>query len=118
MKKQLFADLSLLAVVIVWGYTFVAIKNALDGVTPFNFIALRFILALIILLVVFRKRLSGLNRYIMLRGSIVGVFLFFAYAFQTAGNFTAAFSSARISSFSFFFCLTPAVTLRSSKPTA
>jgi drug/metabolite transporter (DMT)-like permease len=101
MRKQLSADLSLLIVVIVWGYTFVAIKNALDGVTPFNFIALRFILALIILLVVFRKRLSGLNRYIMLRGSIVGVFLFFAYAFQTAGlKYTTASNAGFITGFS------------------
>jgi drug/metabolite transporter (DMT)-like permease len=101
MKKQLFADLSLLAVVIVWGYTFVAIKNALAGITPFNFIALRFIAALFILLIVFRKRLSGLNRYIILRGSIVGIFLFFAYAFQTAGlKYTTASNAGFITGFS------------------
>ena len=101
MRKQLFADLSLLAVVIVWGYTFVAIKNALAGITPFNFIALRFIAALFILLVVFRKRLPGLNRYILLRGSIVGIFLFFAYAFQTAGlKYTTASNAGFITGFS------------------
>ena len=101
MRKQLLADLSLLAVVIVWGYTFVAIKNALAGITPFNFIALRFIMALIILIVIFRKRLSGLNRYILLRGSIVGIFLFFAYAFQTAGlKYTTASNAGFITGFS------------------
>lgn len=101
MRKQLLADLSLLAVVIVWGYTFVAIKNALAGITPFNFIALRFILALIIMIVVFRKRLSGLNRYIVLRGTIVGIFLFFAYAFQTAGlKYTTASNAGFITGFS------------------
>lgn len=101
MRKQLFADFSLLAVVIVWGYTFVAIKNALAGITPFNFIALRFIAALFILLVLFRKRLPGLNRYIILRGSIVGIFLFFAYAFQTAGlKYTTASNAGFITGFS------------------
>jgi len=101
MRKQLFADISLLTVVIVWGYTFVAIKNALADVTPFNFIALRFIMALIILLVVFRKRLSGLNGYILLRGSVVGVFLFFAYAFQTVGlKYTTASNAGFITGFS------------------
>jgi drug/metabolite transporter (DMT)-like permease len=101
MRKQLLADLSLLAVVIVWGYTFVAIKNALAEVTPFNFIALRFIVALVILLAVFRKRLKGLNRYILIRGSIVGVFLFFAYAFQTVGlKYTTASNAGFITGFS------------------
>jgi drug/metabolite transporter (DMT)-like permease len=101
MRKQLLADLSLLAVVIVWGYTFVAIKNALSSVTPFNFIALRFIIAFIVLLVLFRKRLIGLNRYILLRGTVVGVFLFFAYAFQTVGlKYTTASNAGFITGFS------------------
>ena len=101
MRKQLSADLSLLAVVIVWGYTFVAIKNALAGIMPFNFIALRFIIAFLILLVAFRKRLKGLNRYIILRGSIVGLFLFFAYAFQTVGlKYTTASNAGFITGFS------------------
>ena len=101
MRKQFSADLSLLAVVIVWGYTFVAIKNALAGIMPFNFIALRFIIAFSILLLVFRKRLNGLNRYIVLRGGIVGIFLFFAYAFQTVGlKYTTASNAGFITGFS------------------
>jgi drug/metabolite transporter (DMT)-like permease len=101
MRKQLFADLSLLIVVIVWGYTFVAIKNALAGITPFNFIAIRFTIALLILLVVFRKRLSGLDKFTFLRGSIVGIFLFFAYAFQTVGlKYTTASNAGFITGFS------------------
>lgn len=101
MRKQLFADISLLIVVIIWGYTFAAIKNALAGITPFNFIALRFIIALMILVVVFRKKLTGLNRYIILRGSVVGIFLFFAYAFQTVGlKYTTASNAGFITGFS------------------
>ena len=101
MRRQLYADLSLLAVVIVWGYTFVAIKNALEGIMPFNFIALRFIIAFIILLLVFWKRLHGLNRYVILRGGIVGLFLFFAYGFQTVGlKYTTASNAGFITGFS------------------
>lgn len=101
MKKQLFADLSLLIVVIVWGYTFVAIKNALAGITPFNFISVRFTIAFIILIVVFRKKLSGLNRLTIIRGGIVGIFLFFAYAFQTVGlKYTTASNAGFITGFS------------------
>jgi drug/metabolite transporter (DMT)-like permease len=101
MRRQLLADLSLFIVVIVWGYTFVAVKNALSEVTPFNFIALRFIPALVILLLIFHKRLSGINKYILFRGSIVGVFLFFAYAFQTVGlKYTTASNAGFITGFS------------------
>lgn len=101
MRKQLSADLSLLAVVIVWGYTFVAIKNALSGIMPFNFIALRFVIAFTILLVLFWKRISGLNRYTLVRGSVVGLFLFLAYAFQTVGlKYTTASNAGFITGFS------------------
>jgi len=101
MRKQLLADLSLLAVVIVWGYTFVAIKNALAGITPFNFIAVRFTLALVILVILFRKRLHGLNKSVVLKGGVVGLFLFFAYAFQTVGlKYTSASNAGFITGFS------------------
>ncbi len=101
MRKQLIADLTLLIVVIIWGYTFVAIKNALVGVTPFNFIALRFSIAFIILLAVFRKRLSKLNKFVIIRGSVIGIFLFFAYAFQTVGlKYTTASNAGFITGFS------------------
>jgi len=101
MRKQLFADISLLIVVIIWGYTFVAIKNALADITPFNFIALRFITAFVILIVVFRKRLSGLNSFIIIRGTIIGLFLFCAYAFQTVGlKYTTASNAGFITGFS------------------
>lgn len=101
MRKQLFADLSLLIVVIIWGYTFVAIKNALEGITPFNFIAIRFIIALCVLLAIFRKRLSGLNRFILIRGGVVGIFLFLTYAFQTMGlKYTTASNAGFITGFS------------------
>lgn len=39
------ADLLLLGVALVWGTTFVLIKNALSGVTPFLFNGLRFLVA-------------------------------------------------------------------------
>jgi len=101
MRKQFFADITLLIVVIIWGYTFVAIKNALSGVTPFNFIAVRFSIAFLILIVVFRKRLSGLNKFVILRGSVIGIFLFFAYAFQTVGlKYTTASNAGFITGFS------------------
>lgn len=101
MKKQLLADLSLLIVVVIWGYTFVAIKNALEEITPFNFIALRFIISFVILVIVFHKRLKNINCYIIIRGIVVGIFLFLAYAFQTVGlKYTSASNAGFITGFS------------------
>lgn len=117
MRKQLLADISLLAVVTVWGYTFVAIKNALAGITPFNFIAIRFVMALVILVVVFHKRLSGLNMHVVCRGGIVGIFLFFAYAFQTVGlKYTTASNAGFITGFSVVLVPVFSAAVLKSKP--
>ncbi len=100
-RKRLVADLSLLAVAIVWGYTFVAIKDALASVTPFNFIAIRFMISLALLCVIFRKSLRELNRAELRGGIIIGLFLFLAYAFQTTGlKYTTASNAGFITGFS------------------
>ena len=51
------AELALLFNVIVWGATFVLVKQALDDVSPMLFLALRFSLAAAALLIVFRRPL-------------------------------------------------------------
>ena len=101
MRKQLVADIALLAVVMVWGYTFVAIKNALLTVTPINFIFIRFVISLLVILVIFRKRLRRLNFGIIRHGGIIGTFLFLAYVSQTAGlKYTTASNAGFITGFS------------------
>lgn len=101
MRKQLYADLSLLAVVIVWGYTFVAIKNALSSVSPFNFIFMRFIISFSLLLLIFINRLKRLTFRTAGAGAVIGTFLYLAYVFQTAGlQYTTASNAGFITGFS------------------
>ncbi len=101
MRKQLYADLSLLAVVIVWGYTFVAIKNALSSVSPFNFIFIRFIISFSLLLFIFIKRLRRLTVRTAGAGAVIGTFLYLAYVFQTEGlQYTTASNAGFITGFS------------------
>jgi drug/metabolite transporter (DMT)-like permease len=101
MKKQLWADGALLAVVIMWGYTFVAIKNALNEIEPFNFIMIRFIIAFAVLAVIFYKRLLSAGRETYIAGFKVGIFLFLAYAFQTVGlKYTTASNAGFITGLS------------------
>ena len=85
-------DLSLVAIAMIWGATFVLVKRALDDVSTLLFLALRFIGATIALAVVFRKQLRGSGLAIGLRGGMLaGVCLFTGYVFQTVGlKYTSA----------------------------
>jgi drug/metabolite transporter (DMT)-like permease len=85
LNRSLKAHLLLVLVTLVWGATFVVIKNALAEITPLLFNAIRMTLAAIALFVIFRKKLHGITRRAIISGFVVGVFLFFGYQFQTTG---------------------------------
>lgn len=79
------ADLALAFCTLLWGTTFVVVKNALDHASVFLFLAVRFSLAAI-LMAAFRPRvLRNLKREELLAGAALGLFMFGGYAFQTAG---------------------------------
>lgn len=100
-NRRILADISLLVVVAVWGYTFVAIKDALALITPFNFLAVRFIISLLLLVLIFRKELKRITGSELKGGAVIGVFLFLAYAFQTTGlRYTTASNAGFITGFS------------------
>ncbi len=95
--RRIIADLSLVAVVFVWGVTFVAVKNALAAIGVFTFIALRFAVAFAFLAVLFRHRLAAAGRPAVKASALIGLFLFAGYAFQTAGlQYTFASSAGFI----------------------
>jgi drug/metabolite transporter (DMT)-like permease len=79
------AHLLLLAVVFVWGATFVLVKDALQDASPLFFNLLRMTLAFIVLAVVNRRQLRQISRGAQISGVIVGLFLAAGYQFQTAG---------------------------------
>jgi len=97
MKAIYKADLSLLGITFIWGSTFVLIKEALSSISPFFFIAIRFVIATLIIGLIFRKRLANINKETLLAGSVIGAFLFLGVAFQTFGlKYTLASKSAFI----------------------
>lgn len=85
MSRTLKAHLLLIFITVVWGATFVVIKNALDYISPLLYNTLRFSLAALILLVIYRAHLGGITRGALRMGTLVGVFLWLGYEFQTAG---------------------------------
>jgi drug/metabolite transporter (DMT)-like permease len=85
-------DGSLVAVALVWGATFVLVKQALADVSTLLFLTLRFSIAAIVLALLFRKEFRAPNAWAsLLRGAFAGIFLFGGYVLQTAGlKFTTA----------------------------
>src|ERR1041385_633216 len=79
------AELALAFCTLLWGSTFVVVKNSLDHSSVFLFLALRFTLAGICM-VAFRPQIvGGLQREEIFAGVRLGFFMFCGYAFQTAG---------------------------------
>jgi drug/metabolite transporter (DMT)-like permease len=79
------AHILLLAVVFIWGATFVLVKDALQDASPLLFNLIRMSLAFIALAVVNHRQLRHINRRALLSGLVVGLFLAAGYQFQTAG---------------------------------
>jgi drug/metabolite transporter (DMT)-like permease len=79
------AHLLLLGTVLVWGATFVLVKDALGDASPLLFNLLRMTLAFAVLLVVNRRELRRVSRRGVIAGGVVGVLLATGYQFQTAG---------------------------------
>jgi drug/metabolite transporter (DMT)-like permease len=88
------ADLALAVVALIWGSTFVVVKNALDAVGPFTFVAWRFVLASLFLAVVFRRRTQRITRAELQAGGLIGVWLAGGYIFQTIGLQTTTSAKA------------------------
>ena len=74
-----------LAVVFVWGTTFVLVKDALQDASPLLFNLLRMALAFIALAIVNHRQLRHISRHALFSGLIVGLFLAAGYQFQTTG---------------------------------
>ena len=80
--KNARAELALVGVTIIWGTTFVVVKSALAEVSTWLFLALRFTLAALALLLIYRR---AMRRGSLGAGILAGVALFTAYVFQTLG---------------------------------
>lgn len=92
--KRWQADLSLGFVALIWGSTFTIVKNALDDVDPLTFVAWRFWIASLFLLLLFHRRMRGLTRAEIKAGGLIGIWLVSGYTFQTIGLQTTTTAKA------------------------
>lgn len=92
-RQMIIGDLAVLLVALIWGATNVVIRDALDGITPFWFCALRFIIAWGAVMLIFGKRAMAMERRAKAAGTFTGMVFICAYLagavgllYTTAGN--------------------------------
>lgn len=119
-RASLVAAVLLVAVTAVWGSTFVMIKDVVRALPVVDFLAVRFVIAAVAMVVAFWRPLRRLHRDQVRRGLLLGVVYGLAQILQTFG---LAHTSAAVSGFvtGMYVVLTPvlgAVLLRHRAPAA
>jgi len=91
------SELVLLGITAIWGFTFPAMKVSVGYLPPILFLAYRFGIASLLMLLIFRSKV--LRRKTLKEGFILGTTLFFGHGFQIVGlKYTTASNSAFITS--------------------
>lgn len=94
---KILACSGILLVTLIWGSTFVVMKNSIDVITPSYLMAYRFTIAVAGLFLIFFKKLKTMTKSDLKSGTILGVVLFTAFYFQTYGlKYTTASKNAFI----------------------
>ena len=94
-KTVLLADLGLVVTTLIWGFSFVIVKDSVDRIPPVYLLAFRFTLAFAGLALVFAGKISKIRKGDLLCGAMLGFWLFVSYFFQTVGiQYTTAGKNA------------------------
>lgn len=100
---QWMADLTLVGVVMIWGATFLLVKDAVGQTAPLFFLSVRFSFAVMALLMVglVRRKLGRFNRGEVVGGGVVGLVYWLGFALQTIGlQYTSASNAGFITGLS------------------
>ena len=85
MKKETLGKLFLLAAALIWGSSFVVMKSAVDFITPFVLLFIRFTLSTLFMSCLFLKKIKMIKKEDLLGGFCAGLALFSAFSIQTFG---------------------------------
>ena len=83
--KMRIAPWALLAVSAMWGLSFVVMKDPIEKQSVISFLFTRFLLATLVMALIKPQMVKLLNREILTKGFIAGLFLGTGYIFQTLG---------------------------------
>ena len=84
-RISLLAKFALVAATLIWGSTFVLMKDTVDVLSPSWLLFIRFTVGWTVLSALFRKKLKLLDKKYWLSGAVIGLCLFCAYFSQTLG---------------------------------
>jgi drug/metabolite transporter (DMT)-like permease len=91
------AELALLATTFIWGSTFALVKIAMGSISPVLFVAIRFVVATVVLLLFFARRIFPIPASAVFKGGVLSLFLFLGFVAQNIGlTITTASKSAFI----------------------
>lgn len=85
-RSPLFWKTMLVAMALMWGFSFCMMKDVLDALPPYLLLACRFLIAALIMLALFFRRIRAhLNRTYIVAGLLMGTSLCAAYVLQSVG---------------------------------
>ena len=94
-SHQILGSLGLTGAALIWGLSFVVVKDSADAVPVLYLVALRYLLAEFAMGVLFFKKLKGLTKEAVRQGMVLGFFLCAGQFFQTLGcKYTTAGKNA------------------------
>ena len=85
MKKTTWAMLALVAVAAAWGGAFVTMKDSIAREPFYDFLATRFLIATVLMVVAKPRVIKQIDRDLLRKGVILGLLLSFGYITQTIG---------------------------------
>jgi drug/metabolite transporter (DMT)-like permease len=107
-SSPMIASFALVGVTAVWGYTFLAVQDAIASMPVMDFLAWRFLVASVAMIILRPTCLRNVSRLELLRGLGLGAILGLGYIAQTYG---LRYTSAAVSGFitGMFVVLTPVI---------
>jgi drug/metabolite transporter (DMT)-like permease len=81
-ERRIPADMALAFCSLLWGVTFVVVRNALNHVSVFLFLAVRFSLAAVLMAVFRPAGLRNLKKQELFAGAALGLFMFGGLRFR------------------------------------
>lgn len=87
-------ELALISITMVWGVTFVIVRHAMQHSGPLFFVGVRFVVAGLLMALLFSRHLRGLTRHELWAGTLIGLSICAGYGLQTYGLQTVSSSQS------------------------
>ncbi len=117
MTKQFKAELAILSITLVWGSSFIIMKNISADIPAYAYLTLRFAVAGLVMFLIFNKHLKNITKKTLWSGILVGFTIYCGMILQVIGlKTTSASNSAFITGLNVVMVPIISATLLKKKP--